>query len=106
MAELITIELGDGSQGAAVFEVDDDLVGADLERVPGEAVVARARMSLQEAMDQLGPTLSKVFQTIRRLGPHEAELEFGLKMGGETGVIVAKGTADVNFAVRLVWRSH
>ncbi|ARX88508.1 hypothetical protein SMD44_07995 [Streptomyces alboflavus] len=24
-------------------------------------------------------------------------------MGGETGVIIAKGTAEVNFTVRLTW---
>ncbi|WP_175411705.1 CU044_2847 family protein [Streptomyces sp. TRM64462] len=107
MAQLITMTLDDdgGDGAAAVFEVDDALVG------PGpppfeEGVAVRGRMSLQEALDQLEPALTKVSQSVRRLGPHEMEIEFGLKMGGETGVVVAKGTAEVNFAVRLVWRRH
>ena len=28
-------------------------------------------------------------------------VEFGLKLDGETGVIVAKGTAEVNFKVTM-----
>ena len=32
-------------------------------------------------------------------------MEFGLKIGGETGVIVAKGTAEVNFTIRMSWKS-
>lgn len=106
MAQLITIEVGDGEDGTAVFEVDDDLLPVEPEGFPGESVAARARVSLQEALDQLGPALAKVFDTLRRLGPEEAAVDFGLKVGGEGGVVVAKGTAEVNFAVHLVWRRY
>ncbi|UUS34053.1 MULTISPECIES: CU044_2847 family protein [Streptomyces] len=104
MAQLITIDVGDGSGGAAVFETEAGLVPVDTEGVPGEGLTARARVSFQEALEQLGPTLSSLSRTLRDMGPDEAEVEFGLKVGGETGVVVAKGTAGVNFAVRLVWR--
>lgn len=30
-------------------------------------------------------------------------IEFGIKLGGETGVILAKGTAEVNFKVDVTW---
>ncbi|MGP3927861.1 CU044_2847 family protein [Streptomyces sp. 8N616] len=93
---------GSGAQ-RAVFEVDGDLMGTDLELAAGEGTVARARVSLHDALEQVKPTLSRVAGTVRELKPDEAEIEFGLKMGGETGVIIAKGTAEVNFAVRLVW---
>jgi hypothetical protein len=36
--------------------------------------------------------------------PDECGVEFGLKLGGETGVIVAKGTAEVNFVITLTWK--
>ncbi|NUK50379.1 hypothetical protein HRW14_08760 [Streptomyces lunaelactis] len=99
----MTVETG--SDGAAVFEVDATLVGDDLELAAGESgVVSRARVSVDEALQQVRPVLSRVAETVRELGPDEAEVQFGLKMGGETGVIVAKGTAEVNFAVRLVWK--
>ncbi|MFD9858706.1 CU044_2847 family protein [Streptomyces alboflavus] len=95
------MRLDDGGEGAAVFEVDAD--ATDLELAAGGGVVARARVSLDEALDQVKPTLARVADTLRELGPDAAELEFGLKMGGETGVIIAKGTAEVNFTVRLTW---
>jgi hypothetical protein len=104
VAQLITIDVDDGSGGTAVFETDADLVPVDTEGVPGEGLTARARVSFQEALEQLRPTLSSVSRTLREMGPDEAEVEFGLKVGGETGVVVAKGTVGVNFAVRLVWR--
>ncbi|CAL9314557.1 MULTISPECIES: CU044_2847 family protein [unclassified Streptomyces] len=106
MAQLITIDVGDGEDGTAVFEVDDDLLPVEPEGFPGGSVAARAQVSLQEALDQLGPALAKIFDTLRRLGPEEAAVDFGLKVGGEAGVVVAKGMAEVNFAVHLVWRRH
>jgi Trypsin-co-occurring domain 1 len=38
---------------------------------------------------------------IDELAPDETTVDFGLKIGGETGVIVAKGTAEVNFLVSV-----
>lgn len=102
MPQQLTMRL-DGGEGAAVFEVDVDADATDLELAAGGGVVARARVSLDEALDQVKPTLARVADTLRELGPDAAELEFGLKMGGETGVIIAKGTAEVNFTVRLTW---
>ncbi|MET9691080.1 CU044_2847 family protein [Streptomyces sp. NPDC006514] len=102
--QLISMTLEDGGdETAVVFEVDGALAGSDLDLAADDGLVGRARISVQEALDQVKPTLARVARTVRELGPDEAEIEFGLKMGGETGIIVAKGTAEVNFAVRLVW---
>ncbi|WP_371650789.1 MULTISPECIES: CU044_2847 family protein [unclassified Streptomyces] len=104
MVQILTMPLEHGSDVRAVFEIGEDETGGDLELAAGGAgTVARARVSLAEAMDQVRPALSRVVETVRGLGPDEVEIEFGLKAGGESGVIIAKGTAEVNFAVRLVW---
>jgi hypothetical protein len=50
------------------------------------------------------PGLQKVMNVLKDLGPDEAEVEFGLKIGGETGVVIAKGTAEVNFVIRMSWK--
>ena len=88
-----------------VFEVDrgevpNDLVLASVE--PGK-VAATARTTLEDALDHLKPSLVKVVSVLRELAPAEVTMEFGIKMGGETGVIIAKGTAEVNFKVTMSW---
>jgi hypothetical protein len=35
--------------------------------------------------------------------PDEIEIEAGLKVGGETGLVFTKGTAEANFVVRMTW---
>lgn len=36
--------------------------------------------------------------------PDEAELEFGIKIGTEGGLIVAKGTAEFHITAKLIWK--
>ncbi|WP_413810824.1 CU044_2847 family protein [Streptomyces sp. OE57] len=104
MAELVMMTVDGDGEGTAVFEVDGGLVGSDLELAADDGVVARAQTSLRQALDRVRPALSQVSETMRELKPDEMEIEFGLKIGGESGVIIAKGTAEVNFAVRVVWK--
>lgn len=68
-------------------------------------MTARAQVTLEEALTKLKPSLHKIVHLLRDLSPEETVVEFGLKMGGETGVIIAKGTAEVNFTVRISWKS-
>lgn len=89
-----------------VFEADRDDVESDLvlasEQSPGR-VIGRVKESLDQALEQIRPALASVTSTLAELGPAETEIEFGLKLGGETGVILSKGTAEVNFVVRMKW---
>jgi hypothetical protein len=106
VAYLLGLPVEAGSDEIVVVEVDraevsDDLVLASTE--PGK-VVDRARVTLEEALARLKPSLQKVVQLLKELSPDETVVEFGLKMGGETGVIIAKGTAEVNFTVRMSWK--
>jgi hypothetical protein len=101
------VAVGGGLDDVVVFEVDrgevaDDLVLASSE--PGK-VAARARLTLEDALTSLKPSLAKIVHVLREIAPDEATVEFGLKMGGETGVIIAKGTAEVNFKVCMSWKS-
>ena len=62
-------------------------------------------MSLEEALGKLKPALHKIVLMLRDMAPDEASVAFGLNIGGETGVIVAKGSAEVNFSVTMSWKS-
>jgi hypothetical protein len=104
---LLSVPVGQETDDIVVFEVDrgeiaDDLVLATSE--PGK-VVARARTTLEDALTGLKPSLAKVVHVLQEIAPGETTVEFGLKMGGETGVIIAQGTAEVNFTVSMSWKS-
>jgi hypothetical protein len=62
-------------------------------------------VTLEEALAKVKPSWHEIVHLLRELAPEQTEVEFGLKIGGETGVIVAKGTAEVNFTIRMSWKS-
>lgn len=105
MSYLLGVPVSDGAD-VVVFEVDrsdipEDLVLASAE--PGK-VAARARTTVEEALAGVKPSLAKIVHVLREVMPGETTVEFGLKMGGETGMIIAKGTAEVNFKVTMSWK--
>jgi Trypsin-co-occurring domain 1 len=62
-------------------------------------------VTLKEALAKLKPALREIVHLLHDLAPEETTIGFGLKIGGETGVIIAKGTAEVNFTIRMSWKS-
>ena len=108
MGELIGLPVDAQSANFLVVEVDDaePSGGLVLAAAPGLAKgIAMAQITLEEALDKLRPSLQKIANVLKDLAPEEAEVEFGLKIGGETGVIIAKGTAEVNFVIRMTWKT-
>lgn len=108
MAYLLGLPVSADGDDVLVFEVDrsevsDDLVLASDE--PGK-VADRACVTLEQALAKLKPSLHKVVGLLKEMSPGETVVEFGIKVGGETGVIIAKGTAEVNFTVRMSWKSE
>jgi hypothetical protein len=108
MTYQLAVPLSPGSNDAVVFEVDDDEVPDDLVLAsddPGR-VADRARVSLEEALTKLKPSLTKVREMLEDLSPDETKVTFGLKIGGEYGVVIAKGTAEVNFSIEMSWKAE
>ncbi len=70
---------------------------------PGRAM-ARATRAVDEALRELRPLLAAVREELAGAAPEEFAVEFGVKFGGETGVILAKGTAEVNLKITMTWR--
>lgn len=104
MKTLVGMPVEPGSDDLLVIEVDASEVSDDLVLAasPGQVVV-RASVSLEEALNKMKPSLQKVLHSIKDMAPDQTTVEFGLKLGGETGVILAKGTAEVNFKVTMSW---
>ena len=108
MAYILGVPVAPDSEDVLMVEVDRrDVVSGLVLASPDPAHFAdRSRASLEEALAKLKPSLERVVHLFRELSPDECEVEFGLKIGGETGVIIARGTAEVNFIVRMNWKSQ
>jgi Trypsin-co-occurring domain 1 len=106
MERLLGVQLEAGSDDIIVFEVDSHEIHDDLVLASSEPskLADRARITLEESLEKLRPSLTKIVHLLKDLSPDETVLEFGMKIGGETGVIIAKGTAEVNFSVRMSWK--
>ena len=104
MAELVRIPLENGE--FLIAEVDradipeEFVVLASPE--PGRSL-AQASRTLESSLLGLRPALAGLAEALQALTPETASIEFGVKLGGETGVIIAKGTAEVHFTVHLQW---
>ncbi|GAA4263754.1 hypothetical protein GCM10022255_111170 [Dactylosporangium darangshiense] len=85
-------------------------IEAEIEPGPGVTLASGGKLqeaswSLAEAFDRVGPALHVVLTKLRSQlrAPKEVEIEFGLKLGGEAGVIFTKGTAEASFTVTARW---
>lgn len=103
---LMEVPLEGGSH--IVVEVDEDeLTAGQLELASDQnsgSVVARARRALETSVAEIIPAIRAVCDGLRDAAPEELTVTFGLNVGGETGLIFAKGTAEVNFTVTMTWR--
>src|SRR5664280_858331 len=106
MAVLLEVPLEDGDSGAVVLVEADrgDIAGGLVlaSPQPGEAA-AKAVRSLASSLEQLEPVLRTVKEKLVASAPEHFTVEFGVKLGGETGIIVAKGTAEVNLKITMTW---
>jgi Trypsin-co-occurring domain 1 len=108
VAYLLSVPLDSDSGGVLVFEADQSQMIEGLvlaSPTPGE-LADRAKVTFEEALKHLRPSLEKFVEFLKSLSPDETTVEFGLSAGGETGFIIAKGTVGANFVVRMSWSSE
>jgi hypothetical protein len=67
-------------------------------------LVAKTDETVQAALDELTPAITATTSRLRAFAADEVTVEFGLVLGVEGGVIIAKGSAEVHFTVTLTWK--
>jgi hypothetical protein len=105
---LVRVPVSEANDDFVVIEVDQAMLGEDEVRLastqPVQAIV-KASESLERSLDRIATAIGEALVRLRSL-PETAdttEIEFGLRIGGEVGLVVARGTADANFRVKLSW---
>lgn len=102
MAQLVEFPLDDG--GVLVVQAaGPDTAGDGLGLASPEDRLKKAGETLESALNAVTPGLKTVAARLRELSPDEVTVEFGLTATAETGVVVAKGSAEVHFTVTLKW---
>lgn len=104
---LVEFQLEDGN--TVLMEVEDTgASGGPTYRSANRpsAVVEKAQITYEEALDRVRPAAESIVERMRTLGhpPDEVEVQFGLKMSAEFGAFIASASAEVNYMIRLVWR--
>jgi hypothetical protein len=105
VAELARVPLESGE--FIVAEVDRlDIPGGDVVLAapePGKAL-AEVHAKLDVGLRRIRPAVTELVEALKDSRPDSIGVEFGVKIGGETGVILAKGTAEVNFKICMEWK--
>jgi hypothetical protein len=82
--------------------------GSEEELVPASpdfrSAVDTAKETLESALGQVTPALGVITEKLRdALSPNAVTVEFGLVLGAETGIVIAKASGEVHFTVTLSW---
>ncbi|MFF1445143.1 CU044_2847 family protein [Streptomyces sp. NPDC058295] len=59
--------------------------------------------TLQQSLTPVGDAARAVLEQLRRAGPDEVEVEFGVTLSAEAGAVISKGTGAVHMKVRASW---
>jgi NTP-dependent ternary system trypsin peptidase co-occuring protein len=104
VTELMRFETDSGS---IVVEVPEGEPGFEL--VSRDGVIADTRMKLESALHDVRDAAESTLRVFRdgRARPDGIEVEFGIKLNAEAGVVIAKSSVEGHFTVKLSWsRSH
>jgi hypothetical protein len=101
MTAILAFDTADGD--SIKVEVDDSRGGPH--RVSRDGQVIEAGRRLEDVLQQVGPTVRTVLASLTGLAADEREIEFGIKLTAEAGVLVAKTALEGNFVLRLKWAS-
>ena len=104
---LIKVPVGDGTDAFVEMEVDYADLGQAVQLVSDDPdSSAMATFSLAGSIKRVIPAITTVLGGLRTadLAPDEVSMELGLKVGGETGLIFAKGKTEAAFVVKMTWR--
>lgn len=106
ISPLLVVPLAGG--GEVVVEVDRREVtgdGVELVSDKPDRLVGRATETLETSLARVTPAVADVIRSVSSASSELSEVvvEFSLKLGGEAGVVLAKGSAEAAFRIQAKW---
>ncbi|MBS4096279.1 MAG: hypothetical protein KGZ83_05510 [Sulfuricella sp.] len=105
MTKTNALKLPDGT--TILVEVEEIPMNAMATTRGAPAPTQQITRELSEVLPAVRGIASSLLESLEGLArkPDTVSVEFGLKIGGEVGVILTKGTAEANFKLSLSWKS-
>jgi Trypsin-co-occurring domain 1 len=100
MDTVVRYQVGDDS--SVLVEVGEDTYGVEPAARTSDGVVD-AGQRLESALASVRKAAQATLDTLTKLSPETVEVEFGIKLAGEAGALIAKTSAEGHFTVRLSW---
>ncbi|MEO0384598.1 MAG: CU044_2847 family protein [Pseudomonadota bacterium] len=96
-------EIETSSGKIVVVETDSD--AEDLRLASSSAASADGTKKMIAAINSVRPAVDDLVAAFGSLArqPDELEIEFGLKLNGEVGALIAKTSTEANFSVTVKW---
>jgi hypothetical protein len=72
------------------------------------AMIERARVTYEQAIDSIRPAAESIIVRMRELvePPDVIDLEFGIKLSADIGAFLASTSAEAQFTLKLTWNRH
>ncbi|MGW4645538.1 CU044_2847 family protein [Kitasatospora sp. NPDC004289] len=100
MAQLARIALDGG--GSILVEAADTAVGPVKASRIGDSI-RELPTTLSAALGPVTGMARTVLTHLREAGPSEVEVEFGVDLSTEAGVVISKTAANCHLTVRMTW---
>lgn len=86
-----------------IVEIEDEGRG----RVSRGERIIKAKMTLEDALDDVKSSAEAVLNKLRNLSelPDEIEVEFGIKLDTEIGAFIASAGLEAHYRVAMKWKN-
>lgn len=104
MPHLVEFETSDGEtvlvEAAGAMPPGQQLVSR------GGAVVEKAELTFEEAVDRLRPVAATVISKLGAMahGPNQITLEMSVSLSAKAGAILVSGDAEASLKIAMVWQ--
>lgn len=97
MTEILRYEVGSGT---VLVEVADNSYGVEGPS-RNELGITDAGRRLEDALAAIRPAANAAAEVLKEVGAEHLELQFGVKLAGEAGAIIAQNCSEAHFIVKL-----
>ena len=105
MKRYVEFPLQDG--GSVLVEVEEaETAGGPVRASRGTDLPEKAQLTFEQALARVRPAAEAIIGRLRDLDdpPDQVGVEFGIKLSGTAGAIIASAGVEANYKVTLTWK--